>query len=185
MTADCRSLERLAVGSVLLLLLATTVLSGGAAAQQATPEPGNATDACPEPEAIDRNVELCSADLDGGVAVLTFRADRTEVITLADAGADSGIIPTRDVALQADGTTTVRFPVTKTDSGESGVTIDTARVLYLKKLSEPNVLIGGPWTITDARVAGLGSAAGTLFGALVTVLRRREAISGLDPRRVA
>lgn len=146
----------------------------------------NGTGVCAGAESIDYTLELCDAELDGDDAVLTFRSDRDQAVTISDAGAFSngGEVPTRDVQLEANGTTTVRFPVTETSGGKAGVGIRTDRALFSVVLKDERVLLGGPWTANDARVAALAAALASGFGAAVTVLRRRRGDGG-DPRRIA
>lgn len=154
-----------------------------AAAQSAS---GNASDACAQAEQVDANTELCSADLEGGDAVLTFRSSSSQVVTIWDAGAfaDGGEPPSRDVRLEANETTTVRFPVSETDGGKAGVGISTDRTVYSVILKEQRFLLGGPWTAQDARVAALFAALSSAFVAAVTVLRRRRGDGG-EPRAIA
>lgn len=173
----------LTVGVVLLGCLLLFVVAQPAAAQQA---PANETEGCTDPEQVDPILELCAAELDSGEAVLTFQAEREYVVTLSDSAAfaEGGDVPTRTVTISANGTTTVRFDVGKTEAGKAGVGLQTDLGLYSVVLSEKRYLLGGPWTVQDARYAGGGGTAGAALSAAVTVLRRRRGDGG-EPRQIA
>jgi len=167
-------------------LLASLFLLSVAPPVAAQADAQNETGPCAGAETIDRTLELCNTELDGGDAVLTFRSFEDQEITIWDAGAFSkgGEPPSRDVLLEAGETTTVRFPVTQTNRGKSGVGILTDRTVYSVVLKDARVLLGGPWTAQDARVAALFAALSTAFVAAVTIIRRRRGDAG-EPRSIA
>lgn len=168
------------------LLVSLFLLSVAAPTAVAQADSQNETGPCAGAETIDRTLELCNAELDGGDAVLTFRSYEDQEVTIWDAGAfaDGGEPPKRDVLLESGETTTVRFPVTQTNRGKSGVGIMTDRTVYSVVLKDARVLLGGPWTAQDSRTAALAAALSTAFVAGVTVLRRRRGTGG-EPRPIA
>lgn len=172
----------LAVGVVLIIPL----LFGAAMPAAAQSPPENSSDPCADAEQIDVNTALCSAEFNDGAAVLTFRSDSDQTITLTDAAAfsEGGEVPERDVELEAGEMTTVRFDLSTTDAGMAGVGVRTEFTLYSVVFAEERQLIGGPWSVTDARIAGLFGALSSSFTALITVVRRRVGAGG-EPRRIA
>ncbi|GAB3681223.1 hypothetical protein GCM10028857_05110 [Salinarchaeum chitinilyticum] len=166
------------LGSLFLLVAAPPV-----AAQSAD---ANASDPCAD-ERIDRVTYLCSAELDDGEAVLTLRSTASQTITLTDAAdfSSGGLADQRDVEVDAGETVTVRFELEETDTGMSGVGIDTEFALYSVVFSQHRELIGGPWSAFDAQLTGVGAGSGAALGALVTVLRRKNGESEPEPRRLA
>lgn len=172
-----------AFGVVLLALLFFVATAAPAAAQA---DATNESEVCVDAEQVDPTLELCNAEFDDGDAVLTFRSQIPQEVTLSDAGkfSEGGDVPQRDVRLRPNGTQTVRFPVTKTDSGKAGVGISSDRALYSVVLEESRSWIGGPYDANDARWAGGGGIFWAALSTAVTVVRRRLGHGG-DPRRLA
>lgn len=172
----------LGIGAALVLFCLLLSAASPAAAQST----GENASACADGERIDLHTVLCDAELEGGDAVVTIHSDVHQTVTLSDAGAFSngGEVPTRDVGLMPNETVTVRFSVTETQAGKAGVGLFTAHSMYSVILKDERHLIGGPWTVNDARYAGAGGSAGAAFVAAVTVLRRRRGEGG-EPRQIA
>ncbi|WP_336135556.1 hypothetical protein [Natronomonas amylolytica] len=178
------------VFTLVLALVVLSVASGGVVAQE------NATDddldanlegeECPEPETIDENTVLCEAYLnDDGNAILVFKSDELQRVTLTDSGAfmAGGEVPQRDVVLRSEGTNHVEWSVTQHD-GFAGVSVSTGSTLYAVPLENRSTLIGGPWGANDVQLAAISSATGVGSVAIIVVIRtvlgRTE-----EPERVA
>lgn len=173
------------VTTLLVALVAVAIATGGAAAQEnvtISVDDSNETEQCTE--YIDRNTRLCDADLDDGTAVLTIESDRPQSVTLTDAGGfvDGGQVD-RSTQRLFEGTNTVRVPVTEAD-GFAGVSIETNEVLYAIPLEHSSTMLGGPWSATDAQLAGLGAALSVSFVSLFLAI---QAITGRadEPERKA
>lgn len=172
----------LAVGAVLGSLLLLSAVPPAAAQSGGQ----NASAECADAEQLDAATQLCAAELDDGEAVLMFWSDQEQVVTLTDAGAfsEGGEVPTRDVRLRSNEPTVIRFAVTETDGGKAGVGIETDLVTWSVVLRDARHLLGGPWTVDDARVAALFASVASGAVAGVTVLRRRRGEGG-EPRQLA
>ncbi|MGZ0746712.1 hypothetical protein [Haloparvum sp. AD34] len=133
---------------------------------------------------MDEHIRLCSATIQNGHAVLTFKADRLEKLTMIEAAPlESREYSKQEFVIRSDGRTEVRLPV-DTSSGTVGVYVDTGERLHGIPIQESEPLIGGPWSATDSQASALGGATGVGVVAFLIVFRsiygRTE-----EPERVA
>lgn len=173
-----------------MMMIALAVLTTPAVAQDNTTTDGAVDefqeDNCPEPEAINDNLVLCSADYDDGTATLRFKADNMTRVVLTDSGAfmRGGDVPQRRVLLRGGGeVNTVTWDVVEYE-GNAGVAVDHADGLYSVPLEDPFVFVGGPWGASDAQLAAL-SAALSVGGVSIFVVLRGVLGRDQEPERVA
>ena len=175
-----------------LLLVAALVVGGIvpiSAAQEADDlpdDPRETTTAPTEPahERIDNYTQLVKARLDDGTALLVLKSEKTQRITVTDAGAmmAGGNIPQKQFILKGGEKTTVRMDV-HTDGGFAGVTIATSETLWGIPLEDKyEFLPGGPRT-SDVQLAGLTGLLTTGLLAIGIAFKRRRNI-GDDVERV-
>lgn len=178
---------------VTLMIVATAISAGAAipgAAQAGENRTNTTLDAlegenCQDPEAINDELVLCSADYEDGEVTLRFRADSLTRIVLTDSGAvmKGGHVPQRRVLLRSEEVNKVTWKVTEYE-GNAGVVINHDDGLYSVPLEDPFVFVGGPWGSGDAQLAALSGAIGVGAVSIVVVLR---GVLGRDqePERVA
>ena len=166
------------------LLLVAALLVGGivpmAAAQDADDlpdDPRETTTAPTDPahERIDNYTQLVDARLDDGTAVLVLKSEKTQRITLTDAGAmmAGGNIPQKQFIIKSGEKTTVRMDV-HTDGGFAGVTISTAETLWGVPLEDKYEFLPGGATVEDVQVAGITGLLTTGVLALGIAIKRRR-----------
>ena len=130
------------------------------------------TDECAQPEVIDQNTVLCSAELDGETAELVLRSDRPQRVTITDAGGvfAGGEVQRTRHQLRPDEPNTVRVSVTR-HRNMAGVTVDTGTTLYGVPFDESSTLIGPPWSASDVQIGALAAGASTALVSALFVLR--------------
>jgi hypothetical protein len=172
----------------LTVVVATLVLVPGAAVGAAPNQSVNVStgdDPCSEPEPIDEDTVLCSAELDGNTAVLVVESDRLQRITLTDAGGflEGGRITRKHWTVKPDQPMTLRIDVTRSD-GFAGVAVDTRETLYAVPLESRSPLIAGPISMPMLQAGVLGASIST---ALIILLKtyRYGAGKESEPERVA
>ena len=174
---------------ILAIVLVAAAFAPAAAGQDITNAsdiefvPGQDATGCTEQ--IDDRTAICSVDYADGHVVIDLYSDRTQIVTLTDAGGimQGGEINRETRPLRAEGITTVRFRATSHD-GFVGVSIDTGRVLYGVPVETRSAMFGGPWTSSDAQAAALGAGVSVSFAVLLLVFRASRGKSQ-EPERVA
>lgn len=154
---------------IAVLLVAS--LSGAVAAQETpneTAENTTAEDECNQ--AITEHIRLCSSDYVDGEAVVVLDSDRRERVTVTEAVALTEHREINRESFIVDGRTEIRLGVEATN-GKAGVTVDDGNILYGIPIRTETVLIGGPFTASDAQAAAIGGGLGTAIVALYLVLK--------------
>lgn len=128
---------------------------------------------CEAPEPIDSNTALCSASYNGDRVVLVLKSDRTQRVTLTDAGAfmEGGVVNRQRFVLREGELNTVRLRATKVN-GYVGVSVDTGDTLFAVPIETSSPIIGGPWSASDAQAAGVGGALSVSLTTFMLVFRR-------------
>jgi hypothetical protein len=173
---------------VALLLCAIGVLAMPVTAQSAPNTTATETPDRPRGDLVDQDVTLVSSGYNDTAenAYLELHSDRYKTVTISDGGAladGGGEIPSRTVVLEENTTTRVVVPATKTN-GKVAVVISTDETLYGHIISEPDYLVGNPFSYQDAQLTA-ASAAGTV--ALISIIMVARYIAGdtSEPERLA
>lgn len=174
--------------SALLLVGLVAGVTMPVVAQSANNSTVSSTATAPNGTYVTSDLELIEAGYDDrtGEAWVELRSTEPMAVTVSDGGAlseGSGEIESRTVALDANETTRVNLPVTKS-SGKVAVIISADGALYGHVIKPSNALFREPFTARDAQIT---AAAGALVVAIVSSIMVLRYIRGTstEPERIA
>lgn len=125
---------------------------------------------------VDPAVDVVSYDWSGNEVTVVLRSNLTRQVVITDASQRlRGAVDIRRERFTVPRGSNVERTFRVENGDRPAVTIGTRYGLVgIGAEEKREAIIGGPWTVTDARLAGIGSALAVSLGAVVAAYRRRS-----------
>lgn len=140
-----------------------------------TPEPTETSNSTQYQLQINDDTRIVNSSWDRGTVTFVVESDISQLIVVTDSSIDmqaqkAGEVPQLHTAVPK-GRSKISFTVQ--NPREAVVTVNSKKdLIFLSPGRGSSTIIGGPWTVSDARAAGVGTALGISIVTMFIVLRR-------------